>query len=306
MAEGISVKYGVNGYYVDVTRHAFQECIKDNMLVIPATDIDRAGIFGGPVVGVLKHICIEKNGVSPIFIDTEEIVLDISDIDRKRIEAMPLNPLITAERKLAAIHQNLKFVGGNLRDEYPEQIMATMFVKSNNKVLELGSNIGRNTLTIASLLDNQENLVTVECDPNTCVTLTQNRDINGFKFRIEDSALSYKPLIQRGWDTIPSETLLPGFTRVKTSTFQELEAKYGIQFDTLVADCEGALYYILSDYPDMLNNITTIIMENDYHDITHKNKVDEIITSKGFSRVYFRGGGWGPCVNNFFEVWVRS
>ena len=89
------------------------------------------------------------------------------------------------------------------------------------------------------------------------------------------------------------------------SLFEELEAKYSIRFDTLVVDCEGALYYILVDKPDILDGISLVIMENDYRDIQHKNTVDKILSQKGLTRVYFEEGGWLPCYSNFYEVWER-
>ena len=82
--------------------------------------------------------------------------------------------------------------------------------------------------------------------------------------------------------------------------------KYNIEFDTLVLDCEGAFYYILMDMPEILNNIKLIIMENDYYDISKKNYVDEILMKNNFYVDYQESGGWGPCFNNFFEVWKKS
>lgn len=183
--------------------------------------------------------------------------------------------------------------------------MATRFLKGDEKVLELGGNIGRNTLVIASILNNQKNLVTLECDPNTVVQLTENRDINSMQLHIEGSALSKRSLIQRGRHTIVSDTIPDRYTKVNTIDFDSLESKYQIKFDTIVADCEGALYYIFMDMPEMLDTIKTVIMENDYNNINHKNAVDCILTDKGFKRVYSEAGGWGPCHDRFFEVWQK-
>ncbi|NDB84401.1 MAG: hypothetical protein EB127_17110, partial [Alphaproteobacteria bacterium] len=79
-----------------------------------------------------------------------------------------------------------------------------------------------------------------------------------------------------------------------------------IEFDTLVLDCEGAFYYILMDMPEILTNIKTIIMENDYHDITHKNYIDTVLKENNFYLDYQEAGGWGCCRDNFFEVWKKS
>ena len=46
-------------------------------------------------------------------------------------------------------------------------------------------------------------------------------------------------------------------------------------------------------------------MENDYWDLSKKQYVDEILTKNNFRTIYTEGGGWGPCANNFFEVWRR-
>jgi hypothetical protein len=72
-----------------------------------------------------------------------------------------------------------------------------------------------------------------------------------------------------------------------------------------VLDCEGAFYYILMDMPEILNNIKIIIMENDYWDISQKNYIDDILIKNNFYVDYQECGGWGPCFNKFFEVWIK-
>ncbi len=124
-------------------------------------------------------------------------------------------------------------------------------------------------------------------------------------FNIECSALSKRKLIQQGWNTIVSDIVYPGYNEINTITYNQLCEKYKIAFDTLVLDCEGAFYYILTDMPEILNGIKTIIMENDYHDINHKYIINNILKEAGFRIDYIRGEGWGPCANFFFEVWKR-
>ena len=70
-------------------------------------------------------------------------------------------------------------------------------MKGHEKVLEIGGNIGRNTLVIASIL-NSSNLVTLECNLESCNQLNENKNLNKFSFFIENSALSAKKLIQIG------------------------------------------------------------------------------------------------------------
>ena len=207
---------------------------------------------------------------------------------------------------LSQKHGTLTLKHGIFRDEIPEQIMSLKFLTGNEKVLELGANIGRNSLIIASILKDSRNLVTLECNINIARELSENRDINKFNFHVEPSAMSKRQLIQRSWDTIVSDVVLDGYTKVNTITFDELVRKYNIEFDTLVADCEGALYYILMDMPEMLEKINFIMMENDYHDLEHKKFVDSVLMKAGFECVYKEAGGWGPCHDFFYEAWRKS
>lgn len=287
----MKILYGTAQKYVDVTSTIHQT--RD--VIIPDGDINRNNLFGipDPLPGVLKHVVI--NDV--VYNHTLELNVNVVENRVNIIESMI--------SKLEEIHNSLSIQFGSFAEEYPEQVMAARYINPDNCVLELGANIGRNSMVIAKLLSDQTNLVTLETDKFIASQLQQNRDSNNLTFGIENSALSARQLIQKGWDTIPSDTVLPGYKPVAIISFEEIEKKYNKTFNTLVADCEGALFYILQDFTTMLTNITTIIMENDYHDITQKKKVDEIIKLNGFKRVYYRGGGWGPCRDFFFEVWQK-
>ena len=207
--------------------------------------------------------------------------------------------------KINNIHKKINLNHGSLNTEFPEQKMVVRYLTGSEKVLEIGGNIGRNSMVIASILKNGS-LVTLESDTNTAKQLEENRNLNNFNFYIENSALSKRKLIQKEWDTMPSDTLQEGYNWVNTITFDELKNKYKIDFDTLVLDCEGAFYYILMDMPEILDNIRIIIMENDYNNIEHKEYVDSVMKKYNFYRVYSESGGWGPCFNNFFEVWRKN
>jgi len=136
----------------------------------------------------------------------------------------------------------------------------------------------------------------LESDSDIAQQLAKNRDLNLAKFAIEPRALSKRPLVQRGWDTYPSEECPEGYKRVNTITLEELREKYPIPFDTLVLDCEGAFCPILMDMPEILDGIQLIIMENDYQEISHKQYVDEVLASRGFVCHYAQAGGWGRVI----------
>jgi FkbM family methyltransferase len=298
----MKIRYGTDNCNIDVTEICYTKLMIDNIISIPYGDIHRAYFFTDPINGVLKSIFItDKNNITTKYNDTIKVIINIESETITTITNKDIN------NKISDIHSKLQLKYGSLNDELPEQKMVCRYIRGYEKVLEIGSNIGRNSLVIAHILGekNNDNFVTLECDINIANQLQENRDLNNFKFHIESSALSKRKLIQRGWDTIPSDVLLNGYTNVNTVTFDGLQSKYNIEFDTLVLDCEGAFYYILMDMSEILQNINLIIMENDYWDINKKQYVDEVLKKNNFYVDYSESGGWGPCFSNFFEVWKK-
>ena len=60
------------------------------------------------------------------------------------------------------------------------------------------------------------------------------------------------------------------------------------------------------DMPEILDNINLIIMENDYKVFEYKQYIDNVLKQNNFKVDYVESGGWGPCFNNFFEVWKKD
>ena len=301
----MNISYGVDGSYINVTYICLKQLCSNGIIVIPCGDGNRARFFSDPAVNLHKHILIQTSNIYETYAQdcTIYIYLDTSTIQIIREDEM--------DNTLTRIHSKLLFKHGVLYDEVPEQKMVLRYLTGNEKVLELGSNVGRNTLVIASILssksksNNNNNFVTVECDKYTAVCLRENRDLNNFSFPIETAALSKRKLMQKGWDTEVGDVLKQGYNWVDTISLEELYNKYNIQFDTLVLDCEGAFYYILMDMPEILDNINLIIMENDYHELQKKAYVNEVLRKNKFVVHYSESGGWGPCRDFFFEVWKK-
>lgn len=301
------IKYGIVDNNIDVTTICLEKLNNDGIITIPSGDYRRANYFTDPIFGVLKKIFIS-------FDDREEKIYGVE----YSIQIDTINNVITTEldvdihinNVLADIHHKLKIKYGTFSEELSEQKMVVRYLKGPEKVLEIGGNIGRNSMIMASILDDAGcNLVVLESHPYIVKQLEENKNLNQLNFHIEDSALSLKPLIQRNWITIPSDVLLDGYQHVKTITLQQLRQKYNISFDTLVLDCEGAFYHILMDMPDILDGIQLIIMENDYSDIGQKNFINEKLAEHGFSRDYVEALKHHyiqfPCTQNFFEVWKK-
>ena len=253
----------------------------------------------------IERLKVERDGLIAMY---DGAINDIVEENAAQSTVYKVNDELAfaIDVRTKSLHSTMQLKYGSFNDEYPEQKIAVRHLSGNEKVLEIGGNIGRNSLIISSLLQDQANLVVMECDDGIAEQLTENRDLNGHQFHIERSALSKRRLIQRGWDTVPSDVLIDGYKWVNTLTVDELKNKYNIAFDTLVLDCEGAFYYILMDMPEILDGIKLILMENDYHELPKKMEVDRVLREHKFKRIYAEGGGWGPCEAFFFEAWSRD
>ena len=316
----MKIFYGYDDqHYINVTFTIFNKCFTNNTLVIPTGDGARCQMIGfDPYPNILKHILItDYNGVKYKFAHNRECVLSFEPIVQQLQNMTPHHwyhhegvTIADPAERVRALHRHMNFEHGVISDEFPEQVLAVQFVKEDAKVLEIGGNLGRNSLVLSSLLKSTDQLVVLETNLEVVPKLVENLRQNQFDTRVEPSALSSVPLISDGWVTVPTsvatEEAHKGWKPVSTITFEELQTKYNIVFDTLVADCEGALYYILKDNPEVLDGIQTIVMENDYGDIDTKNMLDSILGLKGFTRVHHVAGGWGPCYDFFYEVWAKT
>ena len=323
MSNLIKIEYGTVQSRINITKSVIsinniylKYLNKTGVVTIPKDDIYRSHLFSDPDRNHKKFIFIylaneqyKIDDLYDIYIDTHANKIYLSGMTNipKHIVS---NFRINEKQKLYSIHNQLKLPHHSWVDELPEQLMSLNNITGNEKVLEIGSNIGRNTFILAHLLNkmNNNNLVTLESDTNIYNQLLHNKQLNNLQFFAENAALSKRKLIQRGWNTIPSDKLLEGFTNVNIIDFTQLKQKYSIEFDTLVLDCEGAFYYILMDMPEILDNIKMIIMENDYRNNDHYLYIFNQLKKNNFNNTYTEPGSNRSFAtfNNFYEVWKRN
>lgn len=281
------VLYGKGDTYVDVTNRYLG--------YIPRTDESRSVLFGGdPLPGIEKEV--------RLIVDGTETVYRVGDV------RLPDN--------LAALHKKLTLKGGTFSDELDEQVMAALFLKRHHRVLEIGADVGTNSCIISSLCDTPP--VTVECNNAIESTLRYNLKNNGLSINLEMGALTKGQLIYRhttsgcriGQSTKYLEEGQPvpqGYGLIRSITYQYLVDKYH-KFDVVVADCEGAFYYIVKEFPEILDDIEMLIIENDYSTKGHKDYVDKQLIERGFIRIYRNILQFNYNVlhkNNFYEVWQK-
>ena len=308
--------YGSLEKNIEITKKVYHSLQVDSYLVIPADDNVRATLFTDPCFKVLKVIMI--SGLSPtlkVLDHTKPTIIDLrtNQISHDPIQARTLitQTGLSHEQKVKALHPLLTLTGGTMADEFPEQCIAMEFLTGKETVLEIGGNIGRNSMLIATILKDDRNLLTLECSTFIAQQLKHNRDQNQFRFHIENAALSTKKMIQRGWNTTISDEVPEGYTEVPITSYAQLQAKYNLQFDTLVLDCEGSFYYMLQDFPEIMDHVTLVLVENDYATVEQKAFVDARFKEKGLECVYTKEGCNlakslnFACVDRFYEVWRK-
>ena len=298
----MKIYYGIPNKYIDITNTVISRCkINEETILIPKNDIQRAFLFTDPSFGVEKHILIELQGKYKLYDSDSEVVIKLNSTNS--------NANKLEEERLKELHSKLYFTGGDIKEEYQEQIMALKFIPPTAKVLELGSNIGRNSCIISMILEDSRNLITLETDPKSAKILNENRIGNNFSFQIINAALSKIPLFQKEWTCLPQ---IPqgaiGYTPVETIDYESIKKIFGKTPDTLVADCEGALFYIFAQFPELLDDVNLIITENDYSFIENKQFVDRCMIEKGFKCIYkheLEAPHIRVCQNNFYETWIK-
>lgn len=225
---------------------------------------------------------------------------------------------------LNQIKKKLTIIHGSFDEEVIEQTLSCKYLNTNDVVLEIGGNMGRNALIISHILNNEKNFVTMEPNNNFYIKLLENKNVNNRNFHIENSALSLTPIYYNDSLTYNMNDCDEKFpissNHIKNTnssnlcniiSYKDLEVKYNLKFNVLVIDCEGSFYYILKDMNYILDNINLIIMENDYENQEHYFYIKNKLLEKKFTCIesiplvgYPNNCPWNaPCKENFYEVW---
>jgi FkbM family methyltransferase len=186
----------------------------------------------------------------------------------------------------------------HLSVERNEQLQAGRYIRPESVVLELGARYGTVSCVINSKLAVKTNQVSVEPDSRVHAALELNMRANGCEFHIVKGVISRTPIVLDALDYYNGY----GTTSVKAETssivsyrLEDIEAMYGLTFDTLVADCEGFLEQFFDENPDFYKQLRLIIFEQDYPKKCNYAKITGVLRQQGF--VQLEAG--------FHQVWRR-
>jgi hypothetical protein len=202
------------------------------------------------------------------------------------------------EQRLFELHNNLNFTNKYyLKQEIPEQLMVLKHIKPTDVVLEFGGSVGRNSCIISKILNDSNNLVTIEPNSNERLSLEQNRQLNNFHFKIEPNVLSNIPLYSIGWRTY--KNIVHDSTFVNNISWETLLNKYNLNFNVFIIDNEGNFVDNLKTFPTMLENINLLSIEHDFNSEYDLNYFINTMNKNGFRMIdkYMKNDKYGPGIN---------
>ena len=154
----------------------------------------------------------------------------------------------------------------NTNHEAHEQFVVHQFLRPNDSVIEFGGGIGTNSIQINLTLRGRAKSQHYVFEPQAELVelLKENGRLNGCEFRAIHGVLSKESNVRvptfnadsKRWIFVKADTAARGPVVPSIKTLP-------IYPTAIVADCEGCLLNILTDFPEILRNIRMVYMEND-------------------------------------------
>lgn len=186
------------------------------------------------------------------------------------------------------------------RVERHEQELAKAYIAKDDVVLELGARYGSVSCIINSKLMDKTKQVVVEPDERVWEALERNKRVNNCEFHIVKGFISKKKL---GLTNL--NVCLGGYgatfiekedTSIPSYSLEEITNQYNLQFNVLVADCEGFLEVFFDENPDFYDKLRLIIFEADYGEKCNYQKIKNTLKEKQFKKI----------LEGHQNVWIRE
>lgn len=173
--------------------------------------------------------------------------------------------------------------------ERPEQELASQFIQPDDIVLELGGRYGSVSCVINSILDKKTNQVVVEPDDRVWGALEKNKIINRAEFNIVKGFVSRKKQSLTNFDVCfggyGTTSYADDNSQIPIYTLEEIEKKFELKFNVIVADCEGFLEIFFDENPNIFHQLRMIIFEADYEEKCDYSKIRCSLNMSGFVEI---------------------
>lgn len=141
--------------------------------------------------------------------------------------------------------------------------LVTKWLRSDAVVLEVGARYGSVSCTISHVQGKSGKLVSVEPDSRVWKALSENLANHDCDAKILKGVVGTQPVKLEGSD-YGTHVVTSGSGNAGGASalpFHEVQRKYGMNFDTVVIDCEGCFATLLAQNEDMFSGIHTAILE---------------------------------------------
>ena len=172
--------------------------------------------------------------------------------------------------------------------EVEEQKLAEKYIKENDVVLELGARYGSVSCVINSKLNCKTNQVSVEPDDRVWNALERNKIVNKSNFHIVKGFISNKKLgltALDSWIGYGTTSIVDENSTIPSFSLKEVSDKYNLNFNVLVADCEGFLETFFDENPTFCDNLRLVIFEADCIEKCNYDKIKNMLRNKGFNNL---------------------
>ena len=169
--------------------------------------------------------------------------------------------------------------------ERPEQVISNFFIDPDSSVLELGARYGSVSCIINKKLNDKTKQVSVEPDKIVWSVLDSNIAENGCSIRVHKGFVANTPRTLHQYGYASQSSAVEQSENISLSV-KELESKYELTFDTLVADCEGFLETFFNEHPFMYSQLKTVIFEADAPNICNYDIIRKTLKEHGFREIY--------------------
>lgn len=312
-----TIRYGTVDKYFDVSSTVMEKClVDDSYIIIDKCDFERDKLFGDPALYINKHIWIYKTGKLLYKIDGHHIVF--INLKMKEIKELSKENEVHEEimnykmDKVNSVFNNINLLFGNFQDndslKWTNKYQFYLgYINDEDSILQIGSNYGRDSI-ILNKLTNCKCHIIMEYHNDVIPLLEIYRDMYDLSYDIENGILSSKPTVRKDILLVRSNIscTIDESNYVKCVQFDELEKKHKTVFNVLIFNCVGYFYYILRDFDHLLDNVHTIILDNDILIIEHKKWVKNYLEGKQFKMVNSLDRNLSEFSGKeFYQVWTR-
>ncbi len=166
----------------------------------------------------------------------------------------------------------------NLNMEFIEQALVKRYIKDTDKVLELGARYGSVSITANKKLKDKKNHYVVEPDKRVWECLENNMKMNKADFNIIKGIIGNEKCEVVG-DGYATHT-------IKTEDSEtECFPLPNVDFNVLIADCEGYLETFYDQFPELFDKLELIMFETDRPEACDYDKIIKGLLDRGFKQL---------------------